>query len=272
MLSSSEYKKELVSKCLPLFVQGFDAIYQNTKRKCKKQKLILREFQDCLESIPLWNSTIIENEYNRFIKNTRCTWLCNLIKASLREVSTDICTTSTNESIPEIEGPQFVHKCYINIGREIWKTPQLFYEKITPSEKTKNMNEIHNIIEKMIIQTLKNELPFENMILEFLNNEKEDNKNITTDVKMEGEETDTTTTKEEEESVIEEDYLTNTKTISGEPMIINKKDDTVISKTFDEQKNTDKITNILGTKIKYCDFKDLQKRNRLKKYLLIKKT
>ena len=162
------YCQEFISKCTPYFIQGFNSIYKNTLKKCSKRKYLLKEFQEALESIPLWNSKIIENEYSRFKNASNCNWLEDLIKAAFVELSEIISKEkrNINEDIPN--GEVFIHKCYINIAREIWRKPQLFYHDYSKQEITHNQSEITKIIHDGISKTIRNELPLKTIVNEYL--------------------------------------------------------------------------------------------------------
>ena len=167
-MTEGHYCQEFVSKCAPFFIQGFNAIYKNTLKKCSKRKLLLKEFQEALESIHLWNSKIIENEYSRFKIASNCNWLEDLIKAAFVELSEIISKEKRNidDDIPK--GEVFVHKCYINIAREIWRKPQLFYHDYSNTEKAQNQSEVTKIIHDVISKTIRNELPLQTIVDDYL--------------------------------------------------------------------------------------------------------
>ena len=169
-MTDGHYCQEFIIKCTPFFIQGFNSIYTTTKKRCVKRRYILKEFQDSLESIPLWNNKIIENEYNRFMKSSNCTWLDDLIKAAFIELTGKISNTKVNidEQIPK--GMDFVHKCYINIAREIWRKPQLFYHQFSNIEKKHNEEEVNNLVQKVIAETIRKELPLKQIVGNYLNN------------------------------------------------------------------------------------------------------
>ena len=102
-------------------------------------KISFKEFQEALESIPLWNSKIIENEYSRFKNASNCNWLEDLIKTAFVELSEIISKEKRNidDDIPK--GEVFIHKCYINIARNLEKTI-LFYITTTRTQKKRKIN------------------------------------------------------------------------------------------------------------------------------------
>ena len=101
-----------------------------------------------------------------------CDWLDNLIKACFLELSEQFVRTHnvsydlSNVVLPP--GNVFIHKCYINIARALWKQHQLLFHDFTAVEKLRNREVLTSIIQKTIIDTFKTNLPMENMIDVFL--------------------------------------------------------------------------------------------------------
>jgi hypothetical protein len=169
----SEYSSELISKCRTNFYQGFESIYVTVSKKNKNRKLLLSEFQTALESIHLWNSNILEKEYERF--RLGCVFLDDLIEASFLNIAKDLLKNVENKDSINImipSGSNFIHKCYVNIAREIWKNPKLFYNRLSRNELKENMEDTYTIIDTNIISTLRNELPFKDMLQSYLNKPK----------------------------------------------------------------------------------------------------
>jgi hypothetical protein len=169
----SEYSSELISKCRTNFYQGFESIYVTVSKKNKNRKLLLSEFQTALESIHLWNSNILEKEYERF--RLGCVFLDDLIEASFLNIAKDLLKNVENKDSINImipSGSNFIHKCYVNIAREIWKNPKLFYNRLSRNELKENMEDTYTIIDTNIISTLRNELPFKDMLQSYLNKTK----------------------------------------------------------------------------------------------------
>ena len=94
--------------------------------------LIFRSF---LEKVPSWSNEIVETETNRIIKISNCDWLDDLITAvfiSHTKILTSIGSNNNNSMIDLIipKTINFIHKCYINIAREIWKNPYLYIDYV----------------------------------------------------------------------------------------------------------------------------------------------
>ena len=168
---NNHYRDEFVAKCLTFFVQGFDAIYNTTLSRCKKRRMLLRQFQEALESIPLWNSRIIATEHQRFLRDSNCMWLDDLIKGAFLETAANIArsqgmTVDVTLEIPN--GVDFVHSCYINIAREAWKKPQLLYHDFDAVDKLRNRDEFERLVVRCLIDTFNKQLPLEKILANYL--------------------------------------------------------------------------------------------------------
>ena len=206
MNNNSHYCEEFVSKCTPFFLQGFDVIYNNTFKKCKKQRYLLKEFQEDLEKIHLWNDFIIKKEHERFMISGNCDWLDDLIKASFIELSENfikdhqISYDLSNITLPV--GHSFIHICYINIARELWKQPQLMYHDFTAVDKLRNRETFNSLIHKVIIDTFKSNLPMKNMLDKYLHDGGDFIKNANSNTNLENYENNLEINTNNEENLI----------------------------------------------------------------------
>jgi hypothetical protein len=134
--------------------------------------MLLREFQEDLENIHMWNSKIIENEHKRFMKAGNCDWMDDLIQAAFVEMCDNVVKEhNLSADFVKIEHPKgcdFIHTCYINIARELWKKPQLMYHEFSPVEKLRNRETFTQMIEKVITDTLKSLMPMKEMLADYL--------------------------------------------------------------------------------------------------------
>ena len=79
----------------------------------------VKKFQSELTQIKKWNNNIINEEYKKIVKSTKCKYLYNLVKV--------IIINSIKIKIPSAE--DYVHKCFVNIGAFSWKNAYLFNKK-----------------------------------------------------------------------------------------------------------------------------------------------
>lgn len=176
-LQKNEYLTNFKVKTTPLFKQGFTSLYVSCQKVNKIKKNLLKDYQKVLEGIPKWNSLIIDQEYDRFIKACDCAWLGDLIMAVFKATIRDIMIFENIDHNMDIFVPTpkvFIHSCYIEIARSIWKKPQLCYHNFKGLEAQKNDEEFTNIIHKGIDVTINKFLPFENIVQNYVKNKKEE--------------------------------------------------------------------------------------------------
>jgi hypothetical protein len=169
-----EYTKQLVNTLKPPIYDGIKSIYEDAKQiyKSNSSTSLLYIFRTLLEKIPEWNNELILNETDRIIECSKCDWLDELVTAvyiSHTKILMSIGNSNSNKinlTIPKLIN--FIHKCYINIAREIWKNPLLFSEDISGYEYQKNMNIIENIISECIENTIRISLPVKDILKEHL--------------------------------------------------------------------------------------------------------
>ena len=169
-----EYTHQLVDTLKPSLYDGLKSIYDDAKDlyKSNSSTSLLFIFRTLLEKIPEWNNELIINETDRIIECSKCDWLDELVTAvyiSHTKILMSIGNSNSNKinlTIPKLIN--FIHKCYINIAREIWKNPLLFSEDISGYEYQKNMNVIESIICNCIENTIRISLPVKEILKEHL--------------------------------------------------------------------------------------------------------
>lgn len=166
-----EYTNQLIDILTPHLFDGVKSIYDEAKtvNSVNRRQSITLLFREFLEKVPSWSNVLIEGESDRIIKMSLCDWLDDLITAvfiSHTKILTSIGVNTTNNSIdlviPKIT--TFIHKCYINIAREMWKNPYFFTENVIASEYQKNMRSVELIIKDCIENTIRQLLPIKEIL------------------------------------------------------------------------------------------------------------
>ena len=212
-----EYTKQLTNIIVPHIFDGVKSIYDTSRSVCEmnKDSNILMRFQEQLSQIPKWNQEIIDEEYNRIIENSKCDWLDELVTAvflSHTKILTSIRSNKKNNKInlkiPKID--HFIHKCYIESAREIWKNPYLFSNVNNQIEYTRNARDCRDIISNSIEETIRKLLPVKSILKEYLG------------------ETETETN--DDDSFIPEQYKDNLrKLVKKELQLVNNKEDDLLN-------------------------------------------
>jgi len=189
-----EYTNQLIDTISPHIFDGVKSVYDEAKNANIKDQSrpVLSFFRLFLERVPSWSNEIIETETIRIIEVSCCDWLDDLITAVFISHTKILTSIGSNQNanidltIPKTVN--FIHKCYINIAREIWKNPYLYNENIIGSDYQRNMNTIESIIKEGIENTIRRSLPIKEILKQHLdtyenNNLEQQKKLLSTDFK-----------------------------------------------------------------------------------------
>lgn len=156
----TEYLKKFQKTTIPLFIAGIYSIYNTVKKNNKSKRLLLKEFQQSMVDVSRWSQDIITNEYVRFKKT--CSVLDKLIRAIFDldiVLKKDLCKNAT-DFIPYPSN--FIHQCYLNIARSLWKQPFLIYDvNIDKLTVQQNKLKIEKIVSTCIQETFTQYLPLD---------------------------------------------------------------------------------------------------------------
>jgi len=189
--AKKEYTNQLQQVLTPRLYEGFKSIYEDiinilsdeVMEKQIQNASIIKTFQKSLKDIPVWNSEMIKNEYGRIEKASNCDYLENLIEAvfiSNTKILTSVQINSDTSINIRINVPQpqhFIHKCYIECSKEIYKNPYIFdnSKTLTPKEKHTNLRETISLINHSITNAVRDLLPIRDILKQGLINKSYEN-------------------------------------------------------------------------------------------------
>ena len=164
-----EYTKQLINNLQHHFFDGVKSIYDDSKEIYKENTSSsqLFIFRTLLEKVPEWNNELIVTETDRIIESSKCDYLEDLLTAVYISHTKILMSISVNNGKINLTVPKlsnFIHKCYINIARDLWKNPLLFSENISGIEYQKNLKIIENIIYDCIENTIRFSLPVKDIL------------------------------------------------------------------------------------------------------------
>ena len=169
-----EYTKQLQSLLNTRIYEGFESIYNDSVKTTSNQNEVLKNFQKFLKDIPKWNQDIINDEMDRIIRLSECSFMDKLL-AAIFISNTRILSSikkkkkgNINIQIPKLS--HFIHRCYLETAREFYKNPYLFDKFIKSSkEKQSNMRTALSIIDDCILVSIRSLMPFNNILNEYIN-------------------------------------------------------------------------------------------------------
>ena len=180
--SKNEWASRLVNILAPLIQEGFRSIFDESMKLCvsnKESDKYLMTFQNFLSRVPKWNPTIIQQETARIKDKSTCGYLEDLItcvhiihlkcmtamRVGNKQKKIDI-------KIPDLSS--FIHKVYVNSARKLYSNVYIFEKGIHPLNVQRNNREFEIIVKESIFNTIRDNIPVEEMIKMYLEDSIED--------------------------------------------------------------------------------------------------
>ena len=181
--SRNEWASRLVTILTPAIIDGYRSIFDEALKLCQENNEIdkyLMTFQNFITRIPKWNPTIIETEKKRICDKSGCVYLEDLITC-VHIIQLKILTAmrvgqkqkKIDIHIPKLD--DFIHKCYIQVARKIYKNVYLFDMNIPPLQVQKHNRELEIIVQEAILNTLRESVPVETILKAYLDETVEEN-------------------------------------------------------------------------------------------------
>ena len=180
--SRNEWCARLINILAPLVVEGIKSIYDESWKLCKENDetdKYLMTFQNFLARIPKWNASIVEQETSRIVEKSKCGYLTDLISCvHIIQLKSLTCMRVGNKqkkvdiSVPSLN--DFIHKVYINAARKIYTNIYLFETNISPLQIQKHRRELELIVREEILNTIRDNVPVENILKVYLDESIED--------------------------------------------------------------------------------------------------
>tara|TARA_B110000093_G_C12914573_1_gene386338 strand:- start:360 stop:1259 length:900 start_codon:yes stop_codon:yes gene_type:complete len=175
----------------PVITEGFNAIFAESVKICKdndEDEKYLMTFQNFITRIPKWNNKIIEDEKKRILERSQCKYLEDLVSC-VHVIQVKLLTAmrvgkkqkQIDISIPKID--DFIHKCYINCARDIYKNVYLFETNILPLEIQKYRRELEMIIQECVLKTVRDSIPVESILKAYMEETTEED--VTSEISQE---------------------------------------------------------------------------------------
>ena len=128
--AKKEYTAQLCNIMCPFMIETFVATY-NESENISKGKKVLLQFQRLLKDVPNWNDHMISEHNSRLLNN--CSWFNDLLAAVfvsnvkiLSSVRLKAQNAKISVKLPTNE--RFIHTCYINAAKDLYKDPYMFTE------------------------------------------------------------------------------------------------------------------------------------------------
>tara|TARA_B100001142_G_scaffold308933_1_gene340953 strand:+ start:37 stop:1407 length:1371 start_codon:yes stop_codon:yes gene_type:complete len=174
--AKNEYSSRLLNILTPLIIQGVKSIFNEAVDLCKnndEDEKYLMTFQNFLSRVPNWNTNIINEEKNRIVTKSKCSYLEDLLTCvhiTQVKILTSIRVSSQQKKI-DIDIPKlgnFIHSAYINFARKLYKNIYLFEKDVMPLDYQKNMRECEILCRESIFEVIRESMPIEHILRAYM--------------------------------------------------------------------------------------------------------
>ena len=174
--SKNEWGARLLTILTPLIVEGFKSIFDESYKLCKdanETSKYLMTFQNFIGRIPKWNGTIIETERKRIVERSGCSYLEELVTC-IHIIQLKLLTSmrvgqkqkKIDINIPKLD--DFIHKCYINVARKVYKNVYLFELNCNPLQVQKHSRELEIIVQECVLNAVRDSIPVESILRAYM--------------------------------------------------------------------------------------------------------
>jgi len=181
--AKSEYTDQLVFNFQPALLRFFLDRFTEVKgvpSVTSKAKSALSEFQESLSQIPDWNLDKVHSETSELLKAIHCDYIDDLITAVFI-AHTKILSAIRLHSKPRrkinITVPKpdhFMHRTMSECSRFLWSNVYLFDDSVSSVDRQKNMNDVNKLLERGILQAIRNLLPVKSILRDSLQEDDDD--------------------------------------------------------------------------------------------------
>ena len=239
--SKNEWCGRLLNIFTPLIIEGLKSIFSESTKLCSangEMDKYLMTFQNFISRIPKWSQTIIEQEKERIIEKSKCSYLEDLITCVhiiQLKVLTAVRVGQKQKKI-DIEIPKldvFIHKIYINIARKVYTNVYLFEINIPALTVQKNNRQLEILVQESIMNTIRDSVPVEMILRAYMDETVEED--VVEEIKekeiKEGQELKQMREKLETPSKIVEEEI--------KPIPVSKNNNTFLPDKLDDSDNED---------------------------------
>jgi hypothetical protein len=166
--AKKEYLGQLCTLMCPIMIVSFQNVYKEAE-KMSKGKKILMQFQALLKEVPNWNDHIVKQNSEE-ITNT-CSWFSDLLAAvfvSIVKILSSVRLKTENKKI-SIKLPTnelFIHTCYINAAKELYKNPYIYHDEMSEHERDLKLIEKFSVC---IENTIRELIPIQQILQTYMN-------------------------------------------------------------------------------------------------------
>lgn len=177
---NKRYTEHIIELLKEPFYTHFKEICESFRKKNKNnESKTIKDFQSEMKNIKRWENEQLRNAAKFVVHKSGSNYIPKIIKAILISGSKLLTASSSRKkknveiSIPE--PIEFLHKCFIEIGRSFYMEPYLICDKGSkPGVRISRLNDSMKLIEKDIKKSINYFLPYDNILDIYLANAEND--------------------------------------------------------------------------------------------------
>jgi len=158
-----EYLGQLYLVMCPHIIEAFEDMYKESYKKSGGKKVLI-QFQTFLKEVVNWNDHMIKQHTDAMCNS--CSWFSDLLAAvfvsSVKILSSVRLNSTSNKISLKLPTNQvFIHGCFINVSKDLYKNPYIYHEEHTEQERD---IELIERISKSIESTVKEMIPVQEIL------------------------------------------------------------------------------------------------------------
>lgn len=174
--SRNEWTARLLTILTPLIIEGFNSIFKEATDLCDQNdesEKYLMTFQNFISRVPKWSDQIIENEYQRVLEKSNCSYLGDLLSC-VHVIQLKILTcvrAGKKQKNIKIDIPtfsKFLHSIYTHVARKLYTNIYLYELNVKPLQKQKYMREYEIIVQESILTAIRETMPIEELLKAYI--------------------------------------------------------------------------------------------------------
>ena len=160
----------------PLIMSGIHSIFKEACTLCEENdeySKYLMTFQNFLARIPKWNNTIIQEETERIVNDSQCSYLEDMLTCvhiTKLKMLTSM-RVSDNQKKIDIDIPklsEYIHKVYCKLARKLYSNIYLIEKNVAPLQYQKNMRECELLIRESVLEVIRDNMPVEQILRAYM--------------------------------------------------------------------------------------------------------
>jgi hypothetical protein len=165
--AKKEYMAQLCKLMSQSMIQAFHDMYKEAEKMSKGKKVLL-QYQKLLKEVPNWNDHIVKTNVDATCNS--CGWFSDLLAAvfvSYVKILSSVRLKSESKKI-SVKLPTnalFIHTCYINAAKDLYKDPYIYHDEQSEFERDGKLFLRFTIAIEMTIQEL---LPVEQILKTYM--------------------------------------------------------------------------------------------------------